>query len=56
MYLIGAKLDFHGFMGPEGQEKHLFKQDDTSCYNFQAIFCKGRLQKEKKKVKRGFLA
>ena len=29
MYPIGAKLDFHAFMGPEGQYKYLFKQDDS---------------------------
>ena len=45
MYPAGAKLDFHAFMGPEGQLKHLFKQDYSSLFYFRAIFYKGRLEK-----------
>ena len=55
MYLIGAKLDFHAFMGPEGQEKHLLNRTTLLSTIFKLLSVKGRLQKEKK-VKLGVLA
>ena len=45
VYPINAKLDFHAFMGPEGQQRHLFDQDYSSLFNFHDIFSKERFKK-----------
>ena len=55
MYPIGGKLVFHAFMGPEGQYKHFFKQDDSS-YNYFELISVRQGFKKKKKVKLGLLA